>query len=154
MGSAQGGRTDSDAFAQCSQQTNQLYHWNVELDRHHEQVETYNDRLDFLRILLKRREAYVNRVDQQMKDNPADRNLWTAYDNAFAIYERMIQRIRDWNAFGEQLENEYQDVIEQVVEMKTVIAVECSGTWELAIIHKFCDDSSGRHDEFCKEFEE
>ncbi len=153
IGFAQTGRTDSDAFAQCSQQTNQLYHWNVELDRHHEKVEAYNDRLDFLRILLKRREAYVQDVDQQMKDDPADRELWKTYDFAFSLYERAIERIRKWNAFGDQLEDEYQSVIAQVVDMKKVIATDCSGTWELAIINKFCDDTSGRHDEFCKEFE-
>jgi hypothetical protein len=153
VGFAQTGRTDSDAFAQCSQQTNQLYHWNVELDRHHEKVEAYNDRLDFLRILLKRREAYVQDVDQQMKDDPADRELWKTYDFAFSLYERAIERIRKWNAFGDQLEDEYQSVIAQVVDMKKVIATDCSGTWELAIINKFCDDTSGRHDEFCKEFE-
>ena len=153
VGAAQTGRTDSNAFAQCSQQTNQLYHWNVELDRHHEKVEAYNDRLDFLRILLKRREEYVQRIDQKMKDDPADRKLWKAYDRAFVFYERAVERIRAWNAYGDQLENEYQDVIAQVVDMKKVIAADCSGTWELAIIHKFCDDTSGRHDEFCKEFD-
>ena len=153
VGAAQTGRTDSNAFAQCSQQTNQLYHWNVELDRHHEKVEAYNDRLDFLRILLKRREEYVQRIDQKMKDDPADRKLWKAYDRAFVFYERAVERIRAWNAYGDQLENEYQDVIAQVVDMKKVIAAACSGTWELAIIHKFCDDTSGRHDEFCKEFD-
>ena len=153
VGAAQTGRTDSNAFAQCSQQTNQLYHWNVELDRHHEKVEAYNDRLDFLRILLKRREEYVQRIDQKMKDDPADRKLWKAYDRAFVFYERAVERIRAWNAYGDQLENEYQDVIAQVVDMKKVIAAACSGTWELASIHKFWEDTSGRHDEFCKEFD-
>jgi hypothetical protein len=151
---AQTGRTDSSAFAQCSQQTNQLYHLNLELDRHHNKVDAYNRRHDFLRVLLDRREKFVQRIDQQMQDDPANRELWKNYDGAFGSYQRAIERVEGWNSYGDQLGLNYQSAIDQVMGLQKIIAKDCSGTWELAIIHKFCDDLSGRHDEFCKAFDE
>jgi hypothetical protein len=150
---AQTGRTDSDEFAKCSQQTNQLYHLNLDLDRHHDKVDAYNRRHDFLRVLLDRREKFVQRVDQQMQDDPANRKLWKNYDDAFGAYQRAIERVKGWNVYGDQLGTDYQSAIDQVVGLQETISQDCGGTWELAIIHKFCDDLSGRHSEFCKAFD-
>ncbi|GEM_PF-1560548 len=151
---AQDAKTDSNAFSLCSKQTNQLYHQNLGLDRFHNTVDAHNLGHDELRVRLDRREATVQMVDQRMKENPADKRLWKQYDLAFLSYEQVMGEMRKWNTKGERLGWSYQSAIDRVVALQKEIAENCGGKWELAIIHKFCDNSSGQHREFCKAFEQ
>jgi len=144
--------TDPTLFEQCSKRSNLLVNLNADLDRLHTEVDDYNRRHDFLRSKLDRREGQVVTLEQSLKEKPVSSPLWDTYDVSFDLYEAALQDMSDWNQYGDKLEKKYQLAIDLVVALQGIIGAECSGTWEPAIINKFCDDISGRYSEFCKEF--
>lgn len=151
---AQDVKTDSSIFAQCSKQTNQLVNLNAGLASLHKEADGYNVRHDFLRGQLDRWEAQVQYVEQDLKEKSVKSPRWDDYDLAFEMYENALGAMERWNEYGAELGQKYQAAIDVVVSLQDQIKADCSGTWEPAIINKFCDDQTGRHASFCKEFEQ
>jgi hypothetical protein len=147
-------RLDQDVFASCSMRTNQMENLNAGLSQLHLRASNYNKRHDLFRAQLDHREAEVHRIHSELRGKPVKKKSWKRYDDAFKLYEMALVRMQEWNEHGEQLQIEYQRVIYEVKSLQTRINDECGGKWEPAIINKFCDDDSGRHDAFCKVFEE
>jgi len=150
---AQDTLTDSTLFEQCSKQSNLLVNLNADLDRLHVEADEYNRRHEFLRFQLDLREVQVLTLEQDLKEKPINSPLWDTYDASFDLYNKALQNMNDWNQHGDQLQKKYQSAIDVVTALQGNIGAECNGTWEPAIINKFCDDNSGRYAEFCKAFE-
>tara|TARA_R110002096_G_scaffold14582_5_gene50699 strand:+ start:14740 stop:15216 length:477 start_codon:yes stop_codon:yes gene_type:complete len=150
---AQEARVDQDVFAQCSKQTNQLVNLNAGLKKLSERADEYNRQHDLLRAQLDQREEEVHQIHTGLRGKPIDRKNWDQYDAAFALYEQALNQLRGWNAQGDALGAKYQGTKDAVTSLQSEINQDCGGTWEPAIINKFCDDDSGRHAEFCRAFE-
>lgn len=146
-------KTDPLLFEKCSQRSNLLINLNGDMKRLHEEADAYNLRHDLLRAQLNRHENRVQVIHANLKEKPITSPVWDTYDLAFEAYEKAMENMREWNEYGDRLEKKYQMAIDLVVAQQSIIKEECSGTWEPAIINKFCDDTSGRFTEFCKEFE-
>lgn len=144
---------DQELFAACSKRTNQLSNVNAQLKQLHLQADQYNQQHDVLRVQLDRQEAEVHRIHNDLRGKPIKRNNWDAYDRAFQLYEDAFIALRDWNEAGETLGVKIDQLTKTVKLLQGEINAECSGNWEPAIINKFCDDNSGRHDAFCTAFE-